>query len=309
MGGNSEVKPDKTNRSIGSRLLFTDAQLNTIVLVGSIHTSTAFAVLGGSSCQEWVKLCHPDSHPNHNTVNHSALHFESETLLDNPIWNSLATHHAHLAIGAHTGHGLARRYPADIGPLSAVQELTSEAYADLAEIVPEGDVAVLFLENSVEIPEGWQLLRDGTLVQMVCSTVPDRPSLAEAILPMTSTDTPEMVALASLTEPGPFRDHTANLGGFVGIRVDGRIAAMAGRRLAPTGFAEVSAVCTHPDFRGRGFAKALVAAVTRNIHSEGRVPFLTSFEANTGAIRIYQQVGFVHRRTFQLAVLKPPTRH
>jgi ribosomal protein S18 acetylase RimI-like enzyme len=240
-------------------------------------------------------------------MNVSALHVESEALLDNPIWNSLATRHAHLAIGADIGHGLARRYPADIGPLSAVQELTSEAYADLAAIVPEGDVAVLFLENSLEIPAGWQLLRDGTLVQMVCRTDPDRPSLAEAILPMTSTDFPEMVALASLTEPGPFRDHTANLGGFVGIRVDGRLAAMAGQRLAPTGFAEVSAVCTHPDFRGRGYAQALVAAVTRNIHSEGRMPFLTSFEANAGAVRIYQQVGFIHRRIFQLAVLKPPS--
>jgi GNAT superfamily N-acetyltransferase len=239
-------------------------------------------------------------------MNVSVLHVESEALLDNPIWNSLATLHAHLAIGANIGHGLARRYPADIGPLSAVQELTSEAYADLAAIVPEGDVAVLFLKNSLEIPAGWQLLRDGTLVQMVCPTDPDRPSLAEAILPMTSTDFPEMVALASLTEPGPFRDHTANLGGFVGIRVDGRLAAMAGQRLAPTGFAEVSAVCTHPDFRGRGYAQALVAAVTRNIHSEGRMPFLTSFEANAGAVRIYQQVGFIHR-TFQLAVLKPPS--
>src|SRR6266478_6680175 len=106
-------------------------------------------------------------------MNKSVAHFESEALLDNPIWNSLATRHAHLAIGAHIGHGLARRYPADIGPLSAVQELTSEAYADLAAIVPEDDVAVLFLENSPEIPAGWQLLRDGTLVQMVCPTVPD----------------------------------------------------------------------------------------------------------------------------------------
>ncbi len=240
-------------------------------------------------------------------MNDSVLDFKSDGLLDNPIWSSLATRHAHLAIGARVGHGLARRYPADIGPLSAVQELTSAAFADLAAIVPKSDVAVLFLENSVEVPAGWQLLRDGTLVQMVCPTVPDQPSLADAILPMSSADFPEMLTLASLTEPGPFRGNTANLGGFVGIRVDGRLAAMAGQRLAPTGFAEVSAVCTHPDFRGRGYAQALVAAVTRNIHSEGRTPFLTSFEANTAAIRIYQQVGFVHRRTFQLAVLKPPS--
>ena len=82
----------------------------------------------------------------------SVSHFQSEALLDNPIWNSLATRHAHLAIGAQIGYGLARRYPADIGPLSAVQEPTSAAYADLAAIVPEDDVAVLFLENSLEIP-------------------------------------------------------------------------------------------------------------------------------------------------------------
>lgn len=236
----------------------------------------------------------------------SALHFEVDSLLDNPIWNSLATAHARLAIGAQIGHGLARRYPADIGPLSAIQTPTCEAYADLAAIVPEGDVAVLFLEHAVEIPAGWHLVRDGRLVQMVCPAVPDRPSLVETILPMTFADFPEMVALASLTEPGPFRSHTASLGGFVGIRIDGRLAAMAGQRLAPTGFAEVSAVCTHPDFRGRGYAQALVAAVARNIHSEGRMPFLTSFEANTGAVRVYEQVGFVHRRTFELAVLKPP---
>jgi ribosomal protein S18 acetylase RimI-like enzyme len=237
----------------------------------------------------------------------SMSHFRGDVLLDNPIWSSLVTGHAHLAIGADIGRGLARRYRADIGPLSAFQEPTSEAYADLAEIVPEGDVAVLFLENLPEIPAGWQLVRGGTLVQMVCPTVPDQPALAEKILPLKPADFPEMVALATLTEPGPFRDRTAELGGFVGIRVDGRLAAMAGQRLAPTGFAEVSAVCTHPDFRGRGYAQALVAAVTRNIHSEGRMPFLTSFEANTGAVRIYQQVGFVLRRSFQLAVLKPPS--
>jgi predicted GNAT family acetyltransferase len=155
---------------------------------------------------------------------------------------------------------------------------------------------------------GWELVRGGRLVQMVCPTVPKQVSLSEPVIPLEAADFPEMAALAAITEPGPFRDNTAILGGFVGIRVDGRLAAMAGQRLSPTGFAEVSAVCSHPDFRGRGYAQALVAAVIRNIYSEGRTPFLTSFEDNTGAIRIYKQVGFVFRRTFQLAVVSPPPR-
>jgi len=240
-------------------------------------------------------------------MNDSVLHFQGDALLDNPIWNSLATRHAHLALGARVGHGLARRYPTDIGPLSAFQEPTPEAYADLAAIVPEGDVAVLFLEDLPEVPAGWQLLPGGTLVQMVCPTIPDQPPLDDTIIPLEAADISEMVALADLTEPGPFRHDTAKLGGFLGIRFDGRLAAMAGQRLSPIGFAEVSAVCTHADFRGRGYAHALVAAVARNICGEGRTPFLTSLEANAGAVRIYQQMGFVVRRTFQLAVLKPPS--
>jgi predicted GNAT family acetyltransferase len=83
---------------------------------------------------------------------------------------------------------------------------------------------------------------------------------------------------------------------------------MAGQRLSPTGFVEVSAVCTHPDFRGRGFARVLVAAVARNIYAAGLVPFLTSIEGNAGAIRVYEQVGFVIRRRFELAVLRPPAK-
>jgi predicted GNAT family acetyltransferase len=241
-------------------------------------------------------------------MNAAAISFKDAALLDNPIWNSLATRHAHLAVGAETGHGLARRYPADIGPLSAFERQTPEAYADLAAIVPQGDIAVLFLEYPPEVPEYWELLRDGALVQMVCPAVPVQPSLAETIVAMESADFAEMLALATLTEPGPFRANTATLGGFVGVRVGGRLAAMAGRRLSLGSFTEVSAVCTHPDFRGRGYAQALVAAVARGIHAEGCVPFLTSFEGNVGAIRVYQQVGFVARRTFQLAVLRPPSK-
>jgi ribosomal protein S18 acetylase RimI-like enzyme len=234
--------------------------------------------------------------------------FENEHLLDNPIWTSLTTTHAHLAIGANTGHGLARRYPAAVGPLSAFEKPAAEAYADLAAIIPESDVAALFLDEKPNPPEGWQLVRNGPLIQMICPKIPDQPTLAESIIPLELHDFPEMTTLATLTEPGPFRDQTASLGGFVGIRIDGGLAAMAGKRLSPTGFAEVSAVCTHPDFRGRGFAQALVAQVTRNIYAEGQIPFLTSFEANTGAIRVYRQVGYVLRRTFQLAVLKPPSQ-
>jgi ribosomal protein S18 acetylase RimI-like enzyme len=237
--------------------------------------------------------------------NDALLETKNDALLDNPIWHSLAGHHAHLAVGAEVGRGLARRYPAAIGPLAALRAATPEAFAELAAVVPEGDLAILFFDEPPAIPAGWQLLRSGVLVQMVCPAAPEEPALAGEIVPLAEEDYPEMVALAELTEPGPFRAQTGQLGGFVGIRVDGRLAAMAGQRMSLEGFAEVSAVCTHPEFRGRGFARAVVATVARTIHAEGRVPFLTALEGNTGAIQVYEQVGFVTRRRFELAVVRP----
>ncbi len=232
-----------------------------------------------------------------------------ESPLNNPIWNSLVTRHTSLAIGAGVGHGLARRYPADIGPLSALHEVTPAAFEDLAAIVPTGEATALFLEDVPAIPTGWELIREAAIVQMVCSAGPPRLSIDADILLMRPDDFPEMVALATLTEPGPFRTRTAELGEYLGIRVEGHLVAMAGERLSPVGFTEISAVCTHPDFRGRGYAKALVSEVARKIYAECRVPFLTSLAANDGAIHVYEQVGFVVRRTFHLMIVKPPSLH
>jgi GNAT superfamily N-acetyltransferase len=226
------------------------------------------------------------------------------TLLDHPIWYSLTTTHKYLALGT----GLARRYPSDIGPLSALREPTPEAYAELAALTPAGDIVVLFLDDKPSPPIGWELIRDGKLVQMLCPSEPNVPTIDHPILPLGPSDFPEMIDLATLTEPGPFRARTAELGSFLGVRVDGRLAAMAGERLAPTGSTEISAVCTRPEFRGRGYAQALVAQSTRNIRAKGKMAFLTSFENNTSAVRVYQRLGFYVRHTFELAVLRPPQR-
>jgi ribosomal protein S18 acetylase RimI-like enzyme len=231
--------------------------------------------------------------------------FRDEALLDNPIWYSLMTDHSNLAIGPDVGSGLVRRYPPTIGPLAAFHEPTREAYSDLARMIPDNDHAVMLLASTPNLPPGWQLLRGGLIVQMICYTVPDKSPLSAVLKPLGPADFPEMTALASLTEPGPFREHTGQLGGFIGIRVNGRLAAMAGRRLAPTGFAEVSGVCTHLDFRGRGYARSLTAEVARRIHADGCIPFLTSYESNAAAIKIYKEVGFSFRRQFQLAVVQP----
>jgi predicted GNAT family acetyltransferase len=224
-------------------------------------------------------------------------------VLDHPIWNALNSVHASLA----EGDGVARRYRVDIGPLAGMRDQSPEAYRALGALLGPTDVAVLFLAHRPSAPDGWRLVGGGLMSQMVCEVPPRATCEGVGITVLGSDDVPEVRALAELTEPGPFRERTIEFGGYVGIRERGRLVAMAGQRLALNGFTEVSAVCTHPDYRGRGYAGALVATVARGIFARGDVPFLGVRQDNLGAMRVYERLGFVTRRTLQIAALMRPS--
>jgi ribosomal protein S18 acetylase RimI-like enzyme len=230
----------------------------------------------------------------------------TQALLDNPIWSALTTDHAHLALG---GDG-ARRYPADIGPLGGIPEQSEAGYQALHPLAGPGGRVGLFLTEPPRLPAGWTLARGGVLDQMVAH----EPELFQGAIPhgapmrrLTPADAPAMVALAELTEPGPFRLRTIELGAFFGILDSGRLLAMAGQRLRFTGFVEVSGVCTHPEARGRGYARLLMSRVMEEILREGRTPFLHTYAHNEAAIRIYRSLGFVRRRSLELAVVQAET--
>jgi predicted GNAT family acetyltransferase len=223
--------------------------------------------------------------------------------LDNPIWHSLTTHHARFG----QGDGLARRFEPGIGPLAGMMEQSAEAYRALGDLLSPGEVAALFLDSAPELPAGWRSVRHEPLDQMICKATPEARDGEFRFQALGSDDVAEMLELTALTEPGPFRPRTYDLGGFLGIRENGRLAAMAGQRLALPGFTEVSAVCTHPDFRGQGYGLALVDAVARAILARGETPILHVLPANTGAKRVYEAAGFTRRRMLHLAVVSPPS--
>ena len=225
-------------------------------------------------------------------------------LLDNPIWNSLRSVHSNLAIG----NGQARRYPADIGPLSGIADQSEESYKALRALAgPHGTLAV-FLEDPAQPQPGWTLVRTGNMTQMIFNG--NEPPVSEPVLAsgtlraLTYDDVDAMVALAELTEPGPFRRRTVSLGNFFGIFEAGRLLAMAGERMRCSGFIEVSAVCTHPDARGHGYAQILTARVVEDILCQNAVPFLHSLAENYGAIRVYERCGFIERRPLYLGVYR-----
>jgi GNAT superfamily N-acetyltransferase len=222
-------------------------------------------------------------------------------LLDNPIWHALLTEQAYLA----RGNALAKRFPRDVAPFAAMQNQSPAEYQSLAKLL-SADVVALFLDTPPVLPAGWSMRASGEMYQMVFDALSPAPS-NQVFRKLTEADVPEMLALTRLTEPGPFLPHTIELGAYFGIHESGSLVAMAGERLHLTGFTEVSAVCTHPDFRGRGYGNTLLSAVVSQIKHRGETPFLHVKTDNAAAIRLYQNLGFRIRAPLHLAVIQHGT--
>ena len=220
-------------------------------------------------------------------------------LLANPIWHSLSTLHSHLAQGNH----LAKRYPEDIGPLAGISQHSAECWNALKAIVRPGDHCVLFLNEPFEPKGRLKLVSQFPIEQMLCESPGSLPLTDVEIEKLNESDVPEMMSLAALTEPGPFRRRTIQLGGYVGIREEGRLAAMSGQRTAIPAYREISAVCTHPNYRGRGYAATLVSAVMNEMASRGELPYLHVRQDNVAAIRLYARLGFRISRTLHCTIL------
>ena len=220
-------------------------------------------------------------------------------MLDNPIWQALSTTQSLLC----QGDGLAKRFPADVAPLAAVQSPSAAAFQALASSLTVGGTAALFLDAPFAPSAGWATLHEDELQQMVCAQ-PQGLGQNPAIRPLTPANVAQMIALAELTEPGPFRQRTIELGNYVGIFCADNLVAMAGERLRPSGFTEVSAVCTHPGYRGNGYARALMSAVMTRILARGETPILHVRSSNVSAIALYQTLGFRTRRGFHLQVMQ-----
>ncbi|MCX5197941.1 GNAT family N-acetyltransferase [Streptomyces sp. NBC_00249] len=222
---------------------------------------------------------------------------ENAAPLDNPVWAALTGPHRAFALFAGPGPGgaggRAARYLPEANPFAALADPDDpRSWADLAALAgPGGEVWLTGLPTP---PPGWETVLSIPGVQLEGRAV--RGEAAPEAVRLGAADVPEMLELVELTEPGPFLPRTVELGTYLGIRHEGRLVAMAGERMRPPGWTEISAVCTHPDHRGEGLAGRLVRAVAAGIRERGDVPFLHAAASNTGAVRLYESMGFVLRR-------------
>ena len=211
--------------------------------------------------------------------------------LDNPFWSSLRTRHRAIALG---GEDVVR-YPADFAPFLGIADADAPLDAALDALVATGESVYLLGVAPRQVPQGWRLEFLGDLAQMVRTEpldVPDGP----AAVALDASHRADVLALTALVYPHYFRARTMEMGRYFGIYEDGRLAAMIGERLGTGACTEMSAICTHPDFSGRGFARRLTALLGNDTLARGRTPFLHVSPANTRAKALYERIGYRLRR-------------
>lgn len=221
-------------------------------------------------------------------------------ILDNIIWNALCTGNSDLA----KGNGIAKYYARDVAPFVGLKDNSQQSFDALYDMLDFKDVGVHFTAEEIEIPTSWKSVHELRVLQMVFES--SQPPAAEArqFVDLDEQHIPQMLALTKLTSPGPFFSRTIIFGNYTGIFVDEELVSMAGQRMQPSPYIEVSAVCTHPDHLGKGYAAVVIREQIRRIIANGKIPFLHVRNDNISAIKLYEKLGFVTRKELTIYNLK-----
>ncbi|PWH07327.1 GNAT family N-acetyltransferase [Brachybacterium endophyticum] len=224
-----------------------------------------------------------------------------DSVLDRPTWSALTGAHADFA----SGNDLVKRYPEDVSPFVGVKDWEDPAVWDAILDVFGHDAVVSVSHSDPVLPESWSWEHRVPGVQLTQTSALQPAPDAEAVR-LGLEDAPEMLALVERNRPGPFLPRTVEMGRYVGIRREGRLVAMAGERLRPEGWTEISAVAVDPDHRRQGLASRLVLDVAFHIQQRGDRVLLHTGAENTGAIAAYEKLGFALRRTLIFGAVRTP---
>ena len=225
-----------------------------------------------------------------------------EHVLDNPAWHALRRGNKSLA----RGNEFCQYFHAEVSPFVGLRQPDEHHLLELYALVPPQSIKLLALPKKISVPKPWTVSSGMDGYQMVYGNTRALPkgSKAAEILPLTNEHIPQMLALTKLTNPGPFGSRTIDFGHYTGIFDGDQLVAMAGQRLHAVPYAEISAVCTHPDYLGKGYARQLLTYQVNRILSELGIPYLHVRHDNHRAIQVYESLGFKKRTPIYFQVLQ-----
>ena len=219
-------------------------------------------------------------------------------ILDNPAWYALISGNSNLAYGTEQ----VKFFDKDVAPFIGFDENSVENFDTLYQLITHNGLVMFISPEPAIIPGKWKLLRHVPCLQMVYNG--DAIAVNADLIDLTNEHVPQMMELTHLTKPGPFVTRTIDFGHYQGILDNERLVAMAGQRMAPLPYVEVSAVCTHPDHVGKGYARQLLLSQVNRITSEDNIPFLHVKYDNHRAIKVYESVGFITRTDMHFYMLR-----
>lgn len=216
------------------------------------------------------------------------MDFTDSYKLDNPVWHSLSETHSKFVIKY---NGIKFYDPEYCSFGGADKVYATEAIGDYAQLTKN----FFIVGENPNLPRGLKLNKEVVCLQMVI----DRPinvSITNKVVELTSEHSEALYQLVNLVQPGYFMMKTAHMGNYYGIFENGILVAVTGERMQMDAFVEISAVITHPEYTGKGFAKQLVAYAVNTIFKQNKMPYLHVVKNNIGAIRLYEKLGFITRR-------------
>jgi predicted GNAT family acetyltransferase len=219
--------------------------------------------------------------------------------LDNPIWNALNSGNSLFAFGTDSARYIKR----DVGLFAGLKDNSVQDLQALYSLLPSKSVVILFTPGEISIPSSWRIQLKKDLLQMEYQHSNSFIEGNNEIVKLNDDNIPAMLELTALTKPGPFLQRSIDFGNYEGIFVNGQLVAMAGQRLQPEPYIEVSAVCTHPYHTGKGYAAKLVASQVEQIRALSGIPFLHVYPENT-ACKLYEKLGFNTRKQMLVYVLE-----
>src|SRR6185312_33954 len=216
--------------------------------------------------------------------------------LDYPAWNALISGNKNLSLG----NEHVKYFHEEVAPFVGLSEQNHYEFEHLYHIIPPKRRMVIIISKEIEIPKPWTLTEHIKALQMVYTQNSSPVHATTEIIPLQIKDVPQMLDLTALTHPGPFLQRTIEFGNYEGIFNNGTLISMAGQRMHPEQYVEISAVCTHPDHHGKGYAGQLIQSQVRSIKANSGVPFLHVKDDNMEAIRLYKKLGFEVRKQMNI---------